>query len=353
MSEVEGETVVSTSFVDSSYLNTISSANKKYVEGRGQIQALKKKRRFEVTDDDEELHTEDEHSDEGEGVRRSRRATKGQRFAFWKGERPVYQEGTVVGLITAEPTPKKTKPGNRRGLKKGGKEVGARNKSKAGSSRLEEDESEDAFNYSEIDRFVQQVAPPPPVRLPPKVTYMDPVEQPSFSVWDDYAEHPVKQKVVSVRAAMPPLRTLPAMEARPAGKEKTGSASHTFVVSEIEREMSGWIAGYLDLPPQAIKDAEYVGKYAQVFYIAKGQDKALEFALADPSDEDWSDKKAQRVVLSPGDSFYVPAGNTYRLENHSASVTCEMFFVVVQPISEPEDVAGSSVSNNTVAQQSK
>lgn len=34
--------------------------------------------------------------------------------------------------------------------------------------------------------------------------------------------------------------------------------------------------GFVSLPPQAIKDAEGVGKYAQVFFISECQDNALE-----------------------------------------------------------------------------
>ena len=38
----------------------------------------------------------------------------------------------------------------------------------------------------------------------------------------------------------------------------------------------------------------------------------MEFGLADPSDEDWNEKLAQRVLLKQKDSFYVPPGNVYR-----------------------------------------
>lgn len=35
---------------------------------------------------------------------------------------------------------------------------------------------------------------------------------------------------------------------------------------------------------------------------------ALEFGLADPVQDEWVDQTAQRLLLSPGDSFYVPPG---------------------------------------------
>ena len=49
--------------------------------------------------------------------------------------------------------------------------------------------------------------------------------------------------------------------------------------------MSGWISGFVELPPGAIKDAEGVGECAQVFFITDCQDDALEIGVADPSDE--------------------------------------------------------------------
>ena len=40
--------------------------------------------------------------------------------------------------------------------------------------------------------------------------------------------------------------------------------------------------------------------------------------MADPREEEWRDDLAQRVLLRQGDFFFVPPGNIYRLENHSA-----------------------------------
>jgi centromere protein C len=107
----------------------------------------------------------------------------------------------------------------------------------------------------------------------------------------------------------------------------------------------------VELPPQAIKDPEGVGKLAQVFFVASCQDKALEFALADPSNAEWDDSTAQRVLLSAGDSFYVPPGNWYRLENHSKVKNCRIHWIVIKPIQEPDRMVGSSVSDVTVEDQ--
>ena len=95
----------------------------------------------------------------------------------------------------------------------------------------------------------------------------------------------------------------------------------------------GWISGQLDLPPTGIKDAESVGLCSQVFNVASCQPKALEFALADPdeSDAQFLPETAQRFLLSPGDMFCVPAGNMYRIENHSKTHECKLFWTIIRP----------------------
>ena len=47
--------------------------------------------------------------------------------------------------------------------------------------------------------------------------------------------------------------------------------------------MSGWITGFVELPPGAIKDAEGVGECAQVFFISEAQNGSLELGIADPA----------------------------------------------------------------------
>ena len=56
---------------------------------------------------------------------------------------------------------------------------------------------------------------------------------------------------------------LPKTAKRAKGKDRVGYAAHSFNIPEIPGTMSGWISGFVDLPPEAIKDAEGVGKYAQ------------------------------------------------------------------------------------------
>jgi len=103
-------------------------------------------------------------------------------------------------------------------------------------------------------------------------------------------------------------------------------------VPEINGKMSGWISGYVELPAGAIKDAEGVGECAQVFFISECQDGAIELGISDPAEAEWRDATAQRQLLKKGDSFFVPPGNIYRLENHSANQSCFIFWTIVKPL---------------------
>ncbi len=59
----------------------------------------------------------------------------------------------------------------------------------------------------------------------------------------------------------------------------------------------------------------------------------VEFGLADPADEDWNDRLAQRILLRQRDSFYVPPGNVYRLENHSSTKTSVIYWTIIKALS--------------------
>ena len=39
-----------------------------------------------------------------------------------------------------------------------------------------------------------------------------------------------------------------------------------------------------------------------------------------------------RFLLSPGDQFFVAPGNVYRLQNHSETVACELFWTIIKPL---------------------
>lgn len=96
----------------------------------------------------------------------------------------------------------------------------------------------------------------------------------------------------------------------------------------------------MELAPQAIKDAENVGKHMQFFSVSRCQPQALELAIAHPDSMIYYPKNAQHVLLREGDIFYIPPGNTYRLENHSTKATAKLFWTIVRPLEAPAGAAG-------------
>jgi mannose-6-phosphate isomerase-like protein (cupin superfamily) len=86
-----------------------------------------------------------------------------------------------------------------------------------------------------------------------------------------------------------------------------------------------------------------------VFFVADCQDGAVEMGIADPKLEEWEDAKAQRVLLKKGDSFYVPPGNIYRLENFSKVKSCMIFWTVIKPLNETEDAAATEQTTKDAA----
>jgi hypothetical protein len=68
----------------------------------------------------------------------------------------------------------------------------------------------------------------------------------------------------------------------------------------------------------------------QVFFVAEAQRKALEVAIARADETQFDDETAQRFMLSPGDTFFVPPNNVYRLENHSEQTEAKVFYIIVK-----------------------
>jgi hypothetical protein len=187
----------------------------------------------------------------------------------------------------------------------------------------------------------------------------------TLEVWDNYHEKTAREKVVCcVQNLGPPRPLVPNRERDGEGDvdgpdgnktsvdgnntKKYGLACPLLSQREMVGQMPAWTAGYIDLPPNAIKDAEGIGQFAQLYFVSDAQERSLEFGLADPKQDYWEDSTAQRVLLSAGDSFYVPPGNIYRLENHSKVKACKLHWVIFMPFSDPGYVAGSSVSAGTV-----
>jgi len=271
-----------------------------------------KKRKY--LDDEEEEEEEGEEEDGESSNRRSRRVTKGKKLAWWKGERPVYDGGRMIGLLTANPTPQKKAKGGR--LVKGN---GAGN---AISKRLLQGDDESSMRLIKSDA---------PVVLPRDVSYLSRQGGDDLMVWDDQLDGTRESKIVCYAESLPPS-ALPITQPRRPGKDEVCFAAQSFSVPEIGGKMSGWISGYVELPAGAIKDAEGVGECAQVFFISECQDGAIELGISDPAEMEWRDETAQRQLLKKGDSFYVPPGNIYRLENHSANQSCFIFWTIVKPL---------------------
>ena len=91
--------------------------------------------------------------------------------------------------------------------------------------------------------------------------------------------------------------------------------------------------GNLILPPQGIKDQEGVGRCSQGFNVGDCQPQSIEVAIADPdlNDGKFDAPTAQRFLLSKGDMFHIPAGNVYRIQNHSSNTECILYWTIIRP----------------------
>jgi len=65
--------------------------------------------------------------------------------------------------------------------------------------------------------------------------------------------------------------------------------------------------------------------------------RLVELGVADPAADKWNDANAQRVQLKRGDSFFVPPGNIYRLENHSRRKSCTLFWTISKPLQQTQE----------------
>ena len=131
------------------------------------------------------------------------------------------------------------------------------------------------------------------------------------------------------------MRELPRIKRRKGESKVTGAASQAFNMSNQDNQAyPGYIMGNMTLPPRGIKDAESVGTCAQTFTYVFGQKGALEVAYADPDTNEGSfdPDTAQRYLLSPGDVFRIPPGNTYRLENHSKEKDAFLTWTIIRAV---------------------
>ena len=126
---------------------------------------------------------------------------------------------------------------------------------------------------------------------------------------------------------------LPLPERAEGESDAVGSASQSF--NETSRDKNspyvGYVAGTLTLPSAGIKDAESTGSCTHIFTVCKGQPNALEVAFGSPHTDGLDDKTAQRFLLSEGDQFRIPPGNTYRIENHSKATEARIAWTIIRP----------------------
>lgn len=206
------------------------------------------------SDDSESSHDhDDEEGDEGEednGLRRSRRATKGRRFAYWKGERPIYESGTMVGLQPVEPTPVKKNKKRKMDRAKEEEDKKKRNrmhKTSKGKKTVVEVEEEEQGNRQEVDDDddVQGDAMDDfvVVDVPSSNKYVDRSDNSKFIVWNEYERSETMMQVVRTTEFSQPTMQLQKGIMRPPERDQVGFACHVFNVDEVPGTISGWLSG--------------------------------------------------------------------------------------------------------------
>ena len=160
--------------------------------------------------------------------------------------------------------------------------------------------------------------------------------------WDVANEGSYEEKLVSYSES----RVMDDLPQTNRGSTVVARAAQAFKDPGIET-FPGYIAGQIDLPPTCIH-ADYSSLASVVFVVASCQPKELEFALAGPNESDAQlpPEAAQRFLLSSGDIFRAPAANRYRIENHSKTHECKLFWTMIRPAPEQdlrmEEVAPTS-----------
>lgn len=158
----------------------------------------------------------------------------------------MYDGGVLIGVTVANPTPgrkiSKQRPQARRQLQ----------------NHLSDDDDAPAIRSPAKKRLSK-------IKLPSDVLYIPKSKSEVLSVWDEATEGPKDVKVVCIYDTLLPLTALPVVTtARKPGKEHlVGYAAQSFNVSEADVPMSGWISGFLELPPGAIK-----GKSSYTYFPA-------------------------------------------------------------------------------------
>ncbi|RLN94969.1 hypothetical protein BBJ28_00019469, partial [Nothophytophthora sp. Chile5] len=271
----------------------------------------------------DEMSDNDSSDGDGRGLRRSKRK-RFKPLAWFKGEHLVY-ERTFVGVGTVMPTV-------------------------VGVERVGAELPKTERKVKPPSRRVNNSKPLPFDDLPEDVKAQ--VEDSEWATLFDSQAGCMNDLNVICRSSEIRLRKLPT-------EERGGAVVHAFAGQSFNlfspAPFARWISGRVVLPPGAWKEPEGVGAAVQLFYVTGCQPKALELALAPETDDDFfTSKHTTHFVLSPGDEFYVPAGNVYYVKNHSSSADCDLRFTILKPEAPqaPADENGSDAEEKEPKKES-
>lgn len=97
-------------------------------------------------------------------------------------------------------------------------------------------------------------------------------------------------------------------------------------------DVDTFVSGMVLLAPGTSKKLECVRGCTQVFFVAKGQAKSVEFQAGEPNTTNAAvAAKMLPFLLSEGDHFYVHPYNSYSLRNFSKTTPAHIHFVVIKP----------------------
>jgi hypothetical protein len=202
---------------------------------------------------------------------------------------------------------------------------------------------------SNEERSAVKIKKLPRIVLPENLTFVSRNHYADVETWNDYEGGVARDEVIS-RAEEQTYKELPMSAPRAPGRDVVGQAAQTLSAHEYPGEMSSWISGNVRLPARAIKDAEKVGKFNQIFVLAECQDRAVELAIAHPGEDMWVEDTAQRMLLRKGDTFNIPPGNIYRLENHSTAVDAVLYWTIIKPL-EPLSLEELLAQHNQLSEK--
>lgn len=301
---------------------------------------------------------EDDYENNGH-LRRSKRATKGRRFAFWKGERPLYEQGTMVGILHSAPTPVKKK---RNASTANKTENNKRKKMPAKNDYNDEDEEVNFDTDYPINSGYHEVQTEE-AAISPSKKYVNLTSNKSpLKVWNFLTEKYEDKNVIVQNKFLTNKRKLQPSALRPNNFPPAEAYASLFHESkELKNYFPKWLTGSLIIPKNSRKDPDCVGESTHLHFVSHCPCiNGLELILESPpdnskkSEEDlennlWDESNVQRILLNEGDFFYLPPGSVYRLENLSKHHDIKIHWVIIQPYEEPEYEAGSSVSNQTIS----